>query len=381
MSMSHEARNDKVFLTRAVEATVRIGLLVILAAWCFQIIQPFIVPIAWGMIIAVAAYPAYRMLLSAVSERRGLASTLVTLLMLILLIVPSLMLAETLVSGAQGLAENMRSGTLKIPPPPPGVSSWPLVGKPLEELWSLASVNLQAALQEVAPHLKVVGDAVVSAAAGAGLGILQFVVAIVIAGVLLYNAEAGGRAARLIGSRLAGEQGVEFTEVAEATVRSVARGILGVALIQSLLAGLGLLAAGVPAAGLWALLCLLLAVIQIGIILVLIPVIIYLFSTADTFTAVAFLIWSILIAPLDNILKPILLGRGVAVPMVVIFLGAIGGFLASGIIGLFVGAVVLALGYKLFLAWLTESPQPAQTLKAAHLAPTKPTSSSPTRNR
>lgn len=379
--MSYEARNDKVFLSRAVEATIRVGLLIILAAWCFQILQPFIVPIAWGIIIAVAAYPAYRWLLSVLAARRGLAATLITLLMLVLLIVPSLMLADTLVSGAQGLAAGLDSGTLRVPPPPAGVASWPLIGKPLNELWTLASVNLQAALQEIAPHLKVVGDVAVSAAAGAGLGIFQFVVAIIIAGVLLYHAQASGRAARLIGARLAGEQGMEFTEVAEATVRSVARGILGVALIQALLAGLGFLAAGVPAAGLWALLCLLLAIIQIGIVLVLIPIVIYLFSTADTFTAVAFLIWSILIAPLDNILKPILLGRGVAVPMVVIFLGAIGGFIASGIIGLFVGAVVLALGYKLFLAWLTDSPQPDQALSVVELTPaeTTPTSQSSTR--
>jgi predicted PurR-regulated permease PerM len=143
-------------------------------------------------------------------------------------------------------------------------------------------------------------------------------------------------------------------DVAERTVRSVASGILGVALIQALLAGLGFLVAGVPAAGLLTLICLITGVIQLGVVIVLIPVAIYLFSTATTTTAVGFLIWTILIAPIDNILKPMLLGRGVDVPMLVIFVGAIGGFLSSGIIGLFLGAVVLALGYKLLLVWLQQ---------------------------
>ena len=136
---------------------------------------------------------------------------------------------------------------------------------------------------------------------------------------------------------------------------SVSNGILGVALIQSILAGLGFMVAGVPAAGLWALLCLILSIAQIGLFPIVIPIIIYLFYTADTFTAVAFLIWSISVGLLDSILKPILLGRGVKTPMAVIFIGAIGGLLSSGVIGLFIGAVILALGYDLFLLWLSDS--------------------------
>jgi predicted PurR-regulated permease PerM len=155
--------------------------------------------------------------------------------------------------------------------------------------------------------------------------------------------------------RLADEKGDDYADLAEATVRSVANGILGVALIQSILAGLGFMVAGVPAAGLWALLCLILSIAQIGLFPIVIPVIIYLFYTADTFTAVVFLIWSIPVGLLDSILKPILLGRGVKTPMAVIFIGAIGGLLSSGVIGLFIGAVILALGYDLFLLWLSGS--------------------------
>jgi predicted PurR-regulated permease PerM len=200
---------------------------------------------------------------------------------------------------------------------------------------------------------------------------LQFIFAVAIAGVLLARAEAGKGAAEAVALRLAGERGRDFAALAEATVRSVTRGILGVALIQASLAGLGFLAVGVPAAGLWALIALLLSVVQVGVFPVVIPVLIYVFFTADTLTAVLFLIWSIFVGSIDNVLKPILLGRGVAVPMAVIFVGAIGGFLSSGIIGLFVGPVVLVLSYKLFLAWLYEAqvPTPEATAAARDGAP------------
>jgi len=156
--------------------------------------------------------------------------------------------------------------------------------------------------------------------------------------------------------RLAGKRGDELARQASAVVRSVSRGILGVALIQAIMTGLGMLVAGVPAAGLWALLALLLSTIQIGVFPVLLPAVIYVFWAKGTTTAVLFLLWAIVVGFIDNILKPLLLGRGVSVPMLVIFVGAIGGFIGAGIIGLFVGSVVLVLGYELFLAWLKEDP-------------------------
>jgi len=208
------------------------------------------------------------------------------------------------------------------------------------------------------PHLKKFGIPLLSAAAGAGVGILKFVVSIIIAGVLLANAAGGGQAARAIATRLTGEQGTKSVELAVATVRSVTLGILGVALIQTLLAGLGFLVVGVPGAGLWALLVLILAVVQLPTILILGPIIVYVFSTSSTVIAVVFTIWSILVGISDAFLKPLLMGRGVDVPMLVIFIGAIGGFMTSGIIGLFVGAIIFALGYKLFLLWLNEGAQP-----------------------
>ena len=357
--------SEKVFVNNALEATIRIGLLVLLAAWCFEIVRPFVIPIAWGIIIAVGTYPAFLSLARRLGHRRKLAATLIAVLGLVLLLIPAFLLGGTLVDSAHGLATGLQEGSIGVPPPPAGVKDWPLIGEQLAELWTGASSNLAATLTKLAPQLKAIGGWLLSTAAGAGWGLLQFVVAIIIAGVLLANADAGSKATYAIATRLAGEKGAEFAKLAEATVRSVTRGILGVALIQSVLIGLGFLVVGVPGAGLWALLCLILSVIQIGAFPVVLPVLIYVFSTADTVTAVIFLIWSLFAGSIDNILKPIFLGRGVQVPMAVIFIGAIGGFLSSGIIGLFVGAVVLVLGYGLFLAWLEAAPGAGESDSAA----------------
>ncbi len=353
------------FTRNAMEAVIRIGLVVLLALWCFNIVRPFVTPIVWGMIIAVAVYPAYSRVRALLREREGLAAGLVTVAMLLILVWPVIILADVLVDNVQGVASQLREESLSIPPPPEGVETWPLIGKTVAKFWTLASVNLEAALEQLKPQIKLIGGWLLVAAAGAGLGVLQFVASVVIAGVLLAHSGGAHGLARDIGRRLAGERGEGFVELAEATVRSVARGVLGVALIQSLLAGLGLVVAGVPAAGLWAFLCLILGVVQIGPTPILIPAVIYVFATGETVTAVLFLVWSIFVSAIDNVLKPMLLGRGVDVPMVVIFVGAIGGMLLSGIIGLFVGAVVLALGYKLFMAWLeVEQPAPQGSSEA-----------------
>jgi predicted PurR-regulated permease PerM len=360
MSTAHDSSADQDFLSRVLEATIRIGIVALLAFWCFQIVRPFLIPVIWGIIIAVAVFPAYERLEPVLGGRRRLAATLITLLMFIVLLIPTVMLAETLVDGARLLASQIQAETLGVPPPPESVASWPIIGQSLDQFWRTASENLAYAIKPITPQLKALGSWLLNHAAGAGLGILQFVAAIIISGVLLAFSQAGGQTARTLGVRLAGDRGVDFINVAEATVRSVARGILGVALIQSLLAGLGFLVVGIPGAGLWALIALFFGVIQIGIFPVTLPILIYVFATADIVTAVIFLIWSIFVSTIDNVLKPMLLGRGVKAPMLIIFVGSIGGFISAGIIGLFIGAVVLALGYELFTTWLSEASEAAQ---------------------
>ena len=356
--MAPETPADRQFMDRAIETFIRIALLALLAAWCFDIVRPFIAPSLWGLIIAIGLHPAYGRLHSALGERSAMAATLLSLLLLALLMIPALLLSGSVAEGIHLLMQDYEQGMLDVPPPPSWVAGLPLVGTALDGFWQEASNNLEAALRQVLPEIKMALHWVGGMVAGVGLGILQFIFAIAIAGVLLAHECQARRAARTLARRLAGERGVEFAALATATVHSVTRGILGVAAIQAILAGLGWLAAGVPAAGVWALLALLLSVVQLGIFLVAIPILVYVFADGDTTTFVALLIWTLVVGSLDNILKPILLGRGVEVPMAVIFVGAIGGFLSSGIIGLFVGAVVLVLGYKLFIAWLEEHAGP-----------------------
>ncbi len=354
MTTSPETIQDREFSRKAVDASIRIGLVIIIVAYCFQFIRPFLVPVLWGVIIAVAVYPGYRWLRSSLGERHRLAATLLALVGLALLIVPVFMLGGTFLDNMIALSQGLKEGTLVVPPPPEGVGTWPLIGERLEALWSQASQNLESTLQRFEPQLRVFGSWLLSTGAGTGIVILQFVIAIVIAGVLLASARGGQQAALAVATRLVGERGKTLIDLVGATVRSVAVGILGVALIQALLAGIGLFVVGVPGAGVWVLLVLLLAVVQLPSLLILGPIIVYVFYTASTFTAVVFMIWSIFVSLSDGFLKPLLLGRGVDVPMLVIFVGAIGGFIAQGLIGLFIGAVFLAVGYKLFQTWVDE---------------------------
>ncbi|MGB5716680.1 MAG: AI-2E family transporter [Gammaproteobacteria bacterium] len=360
MSNSSRTEEDKLFQKRVLDAAIRIGLLVLLVLWCFNIVRPFIMPILWGAIMAVAIYPLYVKAHHKLGGREKLTAVLIDLVALAILIVPSVMLTGSLIDGTQSIAAEYDSGTLTIPPPSASVKDWPLVGEKLFNAWSLASTNLEAALVQFKPQAEAAGKWFLSAAAGAGAGVLMFVVSIIIAGVFLVYARSGSRALETVVGRVLGEkEGKAFVDLASATIRSVAQGVLGVALIQTILGGVGMLAIGVPYAGVWALLILLLAIVQLPPLLVLGPLIVYVFSVEPTMPAVIFMIWSLMVSVSDSFLKPLFLGRGMDIPMLVILLGAIGGMILSGIIGLFVGAVVLAVGYTLFVAWL--NPQEADS--------------------
>jgi predicted PurR-regulated permease PerM len=355
-----DSSDDQQLLNRVIDLTVRIGVLVLLVVWCFQITRPFFIIAVWGVIIATALHPAYRHLEALLGGRGKIAAAAFTLFGFALLIAPTVLFAGSLVESGQWLATNLRDGTLAIPPPPEGIAGWPIIGEPLDDMWQLASTNLEEAIRKIGPQLMTVGGALLSTGAGLGLGILQFIASILVSGVLLAGSASGSQVARSVALRLAGARGGEFADLAGATVRSVAQGILGVAIIQAFLIGIGMFAGGIPHAALWTLLCLLLAIVQLPPSLVVIPVVVWVFTTASTFTAVVFTIWMVIAGFSDNVLKPILLGRGLNIPTIIIFVGSIGGFLSSGFIGLFVGAVVLALGYELFRAWLNTGETEAQ---------------------
>jgi predicted PurR-regulated permease PerM len=354
MTEQRESAGDRVLMARTLETVIRLGLIAAMIALCLWIMHPFLIVILWGLIIAIAAWPGYAKLLGWLGERRLLASSIFTALALLLLLLPILMLSGTLVEGVTTTSKSFHNGEFDIPPPP-DLSALPVIGQEIEEFWGRASANLEETLRSIQPQLQKIAAHVLSVAANAGIGMLHFLLAIVIAAILLAKSDDGRRLADAIAQRLAGDQGLRFARLAESVVRSVSRGVLGIALIQALLGGVGMLVAEVPAAGLWALLIMILATVQIGAFPVLLLVSLYLFYSADLPTAILFAIWSVVVSSLDNLLKPLLLGRGVEVPMAVIFIGAIGGLLNAGIIGLFIGPVILALGYELFLAWLKQT--------------------------
>ena len=349
---------EKAYTGPAIDIAIRIGVIALLIVLCFQILRPFISLVIWGAILAIAFYPVCRRLRGVLGGRNKLAAAIITVVMLLAIILPSVRMVGSLVDGVKYINGRIQSSEMKMPPPPDGIDEWPLIGKSLEREWYDASANLKATLTRFEPQLKAVSLKLLRSATQTALGLLEFALSIIIAGIFMTHAKGSGDMAKSLFVRLAGERGADFADIAAQTVRNVVKGILGVAIIQALLAGIGFVIAGVPGAGLWAFVCLLLAIIQIGIFPVVIPIIIYMFSTASTLAAGLLAGWLILVSLTDNFLKPILLGRGAPVPMLVVFLGAIGGFLSMGFIGLFVGAVILSLGFKLFRVWLDELSRP-----------------------
>jgi predicted PurR-regulated permease PerM len=347
--------DDEQFLSRALEATIRIALVALMIVWCFQILRPFIVPVVWGGIIAVAVYPLHVRVAALLGDRARLSAIALTLFALLLMLIPLGLFAGSMVESAQELTDRFNAGQLEVPPPPAGLATWPVVGEPLYGAWKRAASDLGETLRSVAPQLRAVGGWLLSAAGGFGAGVAQFIISLLIAGFFLASSSGSVGVIKRITNRLAGPEGERYSQLVSLTVRGVAVGILGVAFIQAGLIGVGFIAAGVPHSGLLILLCLGLGIVQLPATLIVLPVIIYVFSVESTGVAVIFTIWSLLAGASDNVLKPILLGRGAAVPMIVIFLGAIGGFLMSGFIGLFVGAVVLSLGYELARAWVVQN--------------------------
>ena len=350
-------QNQESYVTKAVEVVIRISVLVLIVGWCFLIMAPFLSVIIWAVIIAIASYPIFNVLKKKLGDRGKLAAVIITVSFLITILGPSILLGDSLFEGIQHLKTIYEGGDFTIPSPGESAKSWPAITKPVVDLWQLASENLSDAISKFTPQIKIAGGWLLSVITAASIGLLQFIGATIIAGVFLVYSKEGGDMLRNIFIRLAGQQGANFATLSEVTIRNVVKGVLGVAFTQTFLAGIGFVVAGIPLAGLWILLCLISAIVQIGVGPIVIPAVVYMFVTADTLPAILFLIWSVLVTLSDNILKPILLGKGAPVPMLVVFLGSIGGFIANGFIGLFVGPVILSLGYKLFLLWVDNKPE------------------------
>jgi len=354
------------YISRSIEVFIRIILMSMVAITCFLIVMPFVPFIAWAIIIAVATFPAYKGLKKLLGGRQTVAAVVYSLILLAFLIVPIVLMTGTLVDGLHSLASQLQAGTLAVPPPPAKLDNWPIIGTPIKNVWALASTNLAGAVRKFAPQIQSFVPQLLSASAAIGMTALQFVLSIILAGFLLANASANQKFAGRIFARVFGDQAPEFEELTASTISSVTNGVVGVAIIQTVFASLGFVVVGLPGAGLWAAVFLVGAVLQAGVI-VLVPAVAYAFAITSTTSAVIFLVWCIFVGLMDNVLKPLLLGRGSKVPIGVIFFGVIGGFMTMGIIGLFIGAIILSVGYKLFLAWLDNvaSAEAAEKVQAA----------------
>lgn len=344
---------DPQFVRNMIESSLRIGLLLILLVATYDIIKPFTTPIIWGAVIAMAAFPMVKWLESRIGDRRGLAATLVTLFFILALVIPTWSVTDALIGGAQKVGAGLESGELKVPPPPARVENLPLVGEQLFATWSSANRDLEAFLHSNSEQIKQLIRESLKRVGGSLVGVLMFVVSLIIAGGFMTFAENCGRAAHRIFVRVGGaETGAEWAALTVATVRSVLQGVIGVALIQTLLVSIGLFVADIPGAPVLCLVVLFLAIAQLPPLIVLAPVMAYAFSVMEPTWAVVFTVYQLAAGASDTFLKPLLMGRGLDIPMPVILVGAIGGMITSGIVGLFIGAVVLAIWYKLFSLWL-----------------------------
>lgn len=339
-----------------VETAFRLALVAVLAVWCYRVVAPFLDLLIWAVVLAVAFGPLHRRLAGVLGGRTTLAAGLIAVLLVLVLIVPVVMFSFSVAEGASFVAHLLESGDISVPRPHIALADWPVVGELLHRSLDGLASNTEAVLIKLAPHLKAIGAAAFGAMGRGGLAMLEFGAGALVAAALLVHADKLAPTLRALALRAAGDRGEAFLALSGATIRSVFKGVIGVAAIQGALAGVGIFAVGVPGAGLWALLVLILAIVQLPPLLVLGPMMIWAFATLDTLPAVLFTVWSVVVSVSDGFLKPALLGRGVSVPMLVILVGAIGGMLASGIIGLFVGPVVLALAYELTTAWLAERP-------------------------
>jgi predicted PurR-regulated permease PerM len=343
---------DRNFQKNAMASFIQIGALALLLVWCFRILSPFLGLVMWALIIAVAIYPLHVSLTARLGGREKLAAAVFVLVGMAILIVPTYLTMGSSISGLTSVGTDLKAGNVTIPAPDPSVADWPIIGKKVFSAWSNAAVDLEETLRLFQPQLVSLGEGMLRSAGSMVLGILLFAVSLVIAGVFLVSARGGYRTALTLSASLVGERGAAFTDLIIATIRSVTKGVLGVAVIQAVLSAIGLVVMNVPGAGIWAGLILILAIVQLPTLIILGPISFWVFSVAEPVPAMIFAIYSIVVSLSDTVLKPMLLGRGVEVPALVILLGAIGGAILMGIMGLFVGAVVLALGYEILRAWM-----------------------------
>jgi predicted PurR-regulated permease PerM len=335
-----------------VDITVRLAALALLVFWAVVLVQPFLTIAIWSAVLVVALYPTFAWLAAWVGQR--LAAALLTIVGLLIIIGPATWLGLGLVEGLRSLSDRLGSGVLGVPAPPETVKGWPLIGNQLYQFWELASTNLEQALGEIALQLKPYTVDLLGMAGSAGGGIIKFFASVILMGFLFSPAPALAAYLKGLARRIESDRGEEFVELAGKTIRSVSRGVIGVSLLQAFAAGIGLWIAAIPGASLITFAVLVLGIIQIGPSIVLIPVIIWSWLKMGTMAAVIFTAYMLPVNLMDNVLRPIVMGRGLRTPILITFIGVIGGTLVHGLIGLFLGPVVLAVAWELLVAWIRD---------------------------
>ncbi len=357
--------------TAIVDLAVQVASLALLAYWTFVLIEPFLTIIIWSVILAVVLQPSFQWMVERLHVSRALAALLLSILSLVVLLGPAGWLGLSLIETLRSIADRLASGDIAVPPPFEAVKDWPLIGDNVYAFWSLASTNLKAALAQVGPQLQPISGTLLGLAGNAGMSMLKFVIAAAISGFLLLPGPVLVKSARVVFRRIAARQGDDFVDLIGATIRNLARGVIGLSLLQALLAGIGLIYAHVPAAGFLSFLILLFGITQIDAFIVVIPLIVWSWIKLDTTTALIFSIYMAPVGLLNNLLRPFVMAHGLKTPMPVIFIGVIGGILAHGVIGVFVGPIILAIAWELLKAWIQKATEGQSAVASPSEAPDK----------
>ena len=337
-----------------IELVIRVTVLAVLLYWSLVLVRPFLTIVIWSAVLAVALYPTFEWLALRLGNRRRLAALVITVASLLVVIGPATWLVLDIIESLQSLSERLDLSTMALPAPPMAVKAWPLVGEKLYKSWHLAANNAKVAFANIAPQLKPLGSGLLHIAANAGTGALQFFISIIVAGFLFCPGRKIVENMKLFARRLAPGRASELVDHAGATIRAVSRGVIGISALQALLVGLGFIAVGIPSASLLTSAVLILGIVQLGPAIIVIPAIIWSWMELNTMTALLFTIYMVPVNLLDNILKPIVMARGLGTPMLVIVVGVIGGTLSYGITGLFLGPIVLTVIWELFATWIAE---------------------------
>ncbi len=333
------------------DTTIRLFILLLIIAWCLMIMYPFVSIMMWSIILAMAIFPLHHALAKKIGGRNKLASGIIVLAILAIFVVPMGMITGSLVDEVKELKSLYDSGSLALPSPSEKVKEWPLIGERLFDFWQGASLSLEQTIVKYKEQITEIGGRIAKGIMGAAGGLIQLLISVIIAGILLTTGKTA-EGLRKFFRKVAGDKGDEFADITLKTVGNVVKGVIGVAFILAVLHGILFFLTDVPYAGIWTLLIFVLAIVQIPSFLVTLPIMVYLFSVKEPLPAIIWTVLLVVAGLADNVLKPMLLGKGAPVPTLIIFIGVVGGFMLSGFLGLFTGAIVMSLGYRLYVGWV-----------------------------